>query len=137
MNGVTALKEYLKKKMIIAFEDSERFVAQRIADSNFIGSLDILDVGCGTGTVTRKIIELSGVQDYCLCGVDIKELNPVTSGLRCFQVDIENNRLPFGDGVFDIVFSHQLLEHLLSCFPVFPISFLSPGFSFRSRLVIF
>jgi ubiquinone/menaquinone biosynthesis C-methylase UbiE len=69
---------------------------------NNIRGNTILDVGCGTGLVTRQ---LSNV-----VGIDINRWNLLRSSLDCVQSDAE--RLPFMPASFDTAVCTEILEHL-------------------------
>jgi len=69
----------------------------------------VLDVGCGIGMYTsaflRETEEVFGVEiehDRAL------EARPRTKGV----VQSSGERLPFANGAFDVVFSHEVLEHV-------------------------
>lgn len=69
----------------------------------------ILDVGCGTG-IAIELIKQSARRR--VCGIDISS----TSVQKCKQKRLEcqvydGNRLPFSDGIFDLVGSINVLEH--------------------------
>ncbi len=71
----------------------------------------VLDAGCGVGAYTRAFQEAGA---WAL-GVDVEE-DRVAEALRegsgpCFAV-ASVERLPFGDASFDVVFSHEVLEHV-------------------------
>lgn len=65
----------------------------------------ILDVGCGNGDISHHFSREN--QQY---GVDIEDRRrPENNSFTFSRVDSE--RLPYPDGVFDIVISHQVIEH--------------------------
>jgi len=78
----------------------------------------ILDVGCGPGSITvdfaalvpeGKVIggdAVSTVLEQAAALAESRSLNNVT-----FQT-IDANNLPFADSTFDVVFCHQLLQHV-------------------------
>ncbi|KAI0398079.1 ubiE/COQ5 methyltransferase [Xylariaceae sp. FL0594] len=80
----------------------------------------ILDVGCGPGSITVDLAEL--VPQGSVVGIDASE--DVLSEARALQKDRgvpeerlrfrahDANELPFADGEFDIVFCHQVLQHV-------------------------
>ena len=69
----------------------------------------ILDIGCGVGTYVRKFREFS----QHVWGIDV-ELDRVQAGSR----DVPNlaaargEDIPYGDATFDVVFLHEVLEHV-------------------------
>ncbi|HET8947103.1 MAG TPA: class I SAM-dependent methyltransferase [Candidatus Polarisedimenticolia bacterium] len=65
----------------------------------------ILDVGCGTGLVTRTL-----VPDYRVVGFDYSK--DVLRGAAWPVVSGDAARLPFRDGAFDLTLSTQVIEHL-------------------------
>ena len=76
--------------------------------------LDLLDVGCGPGSVTLDLAD----RVRSACGVDAAEEAIAharkMAGDRSdviFQV-ADAYELPFADDSFDLVFAHQLLQHL-------------------------
>jgi SAM-dependent methyltransferase len=69
----------------------------------------ILDVGCGVGAFVRRLRDFSDA----VCGVDI-DAEGVREGGRALP-DLAlavGERLPFRDGVFDVVLLHEVLEHV-------------------------
>jgi SAM-dependent methyltransferase len=69
------------------------------------GVRTILDVGCGNGAITNELDS-----DYWVVGGD--RSNAALSSLRIRGVQLAAEHLPFKHGSFDLVMSHQLLEHL-------------------------
>jgi ubiquinone/menaquinone biosynthesis C-methylase UbiE len=79
----------------------------------------ILDVGCGPGSITVDVAQLAFPGQ--VTGVDAvgsvldqgrllaKERNVENVD---FQGPVDANALPFGDSTFDVVFCHQLLQHV-------------------------
>ncbi len=87
-----------------------------------IPSLDagaqVLDVGCGPGTITVGLARYVG--DGGVLGIDAAEGvlgDARAEATRCGQRNVsfavgDANHLDFGDGVFDVVHAHQVLQHL-------------------------
>jgi SAM-dependent methyltransferase len=79
---------------------------------------DVLDVGCGPGTITcdlarsvapGRVVGIDSAADV----VDMARADAAASGSggAAFEVaDVFD--LPFGDGTFDIVHAHQVLQHV-------------------------
>lgn len=81
---------------------------------------EILDVGCGPGTITADLADL--VPDGHVTGLDsvssvldqarsFAESRGLTKERLTFQHH-DANALPFPDGTFDVVFCHQVLQHV-------------------------
>jgi methionine biosynthesis protein MetW len=73
----------------------------------------ILDVGCGDGNFTMlmaracKAREVYGVE-ISKEGVEMARKN----GVNCYQLDVDEEDLPFEDDFFDAVTALELIEHL-------------------------
>ncbi|KAF3764325.1 S-adenosyl-L-methionine-dependent methyltransferase [Cryphonectria parasitica EP155] len=95
-------------------QDSAAFLLPHIQPNH-----TILDVGCGPGTITTDLAQL--VPQGRVTGVDFAESvldsarahargRGVTDNLVFEAVDA--NALPYADGSFDVVFCHQVLQHV-------------------------
>lgn len=74
----------------------------------FLPNAQILEIGGGTGYQAKRLIE----DGYVVDSIDIPNSNYV--GQLEFPVQPYNGRnIPFPDGSFDIVFSSNVLEHVL------------------------
>jgi ubiquinone/menaquinone biosynthesis C-methylase UbiE len=76
---------------------------------------DVLDVGCGPGTITRDFAEL--VSPGRVVGVDtvpeVIEQARVQGAPPNASFDVADvYTLPFADGTFDVAHAHQVLQHL-------------------------
>src|SRR5262249_50212146 len=79
---------------------------------------DILDVGCGPGTITSDLAVLSA--HGRVVGVDaaadvLAEARTAARGRNLANVSFETGdvyHLAFPEGSFDVVHAHQLLQHL-------------------------
>ena len=75
---------------------------------------DLLDAGCGTGLETRNFGRLA--PHIRLHGVDISSValaeavSQVEDGVHFYQTALET--LPFGEGAFNFVTSHEVIEHV-------------------------
>ena len=66
----------------------------------------VLDIGCGNGDISQHFAAANEVD-----GVDVDDRRrPENRGFRFARV--ESERLPFGDGAFDIVLSNHVIEHV-------------------------
>jgi hypothetical protein len=71
-----------------------------------------LDVGCSEGFLTNSVAEHFGVDAW---GVDLST-TAVAKGHDRYKLPLaaaEATRLPFADGTFDLVFSTEVIEHVL------------------------
>ena len=74
----------------------------------------LLDIGCGTGLVTRAVSQsrgAAGPRDVCgleLSSVGVQRMQAI--GLRCEKGSI--GEVPFPDGSFDLVMANEVFEHL-------------------------
>lgn len=81
------------------------------------GGLDLLDVGCGPGTITTDLARL--VAPGCAVGLDRSSgvLAQAHAHAVERQVSVEFcsgdvYQLPFPDAAFDVIHAHQVLQHL-------------------------
>lgn len=86
----------------------------------------ILDVGCGPGSITADLAtfvpqgKVTGV-DFVSSVVDQARKHAESRGLTNIEFQqMDANALPFDDNTFDLVFCHQVLQHVGS-----PVSVLS------------
>ncbi len=73
---------------------------------------NILDLGCGDGSLTAEIKKATGAKEAF--GVDILDANlQATSdkGIRVVKADL-NSCLPFEDSSFEAIVANQVIEHL-------------------------
>lgn len=107
------IKKFLIGKMIRSFNDNEHFIIDYI--DNYCADKDdikILDVGCGNGDMTIRF--LSGIQgkSYKIYGLDNIEKSEEKS-IEYKKINLDGETFPFNDNFFDIVYSNQVLEHIL------------------------
>lgn len=98
--------------MTVKKNDNDRFERHGVVPL-FIPENDkkILDIGCGSGYLSQKLIKRSNI----VIGLDINSQNKY--GLKEKNVnliihDLNNNSLPFKDESIDVVLSCHCLEHL-------------------------
>ncbi len=69
----------------------------------------VLDVGCGVGMYTAAFLR----QTPCAFGVEVERERALEARERAAGVSqAVGERLPFPDDTFDVVFSHEVLEHV-------------------------
>ena len=67
--------------------------------------MKFLDNGCGRGDFLESFARM-GLEVY---GTDV---DPVKETKRIHKVDLENERLPFENDYFDVIFSKSVIEHI-------------------------
>jgi ubiquinone/menaquinone biosynthesis C-methylase UbiE len=94
-------------------ENSASFLLPHLAPG-----ISLLDVGCGPGTITADLAGRLG--EGTVVGIDLanevvelaREQHPTSGGASLsFQVD-DVYALSFEDETFDVVYAHQVLQHL-------------------------
>jgi SAM-dependent methyltransferase len=69
----------------------------------------ILDVGCGLGMYVRALRRFS--RDVHGVDIDLEKVSEVSRDLPNIRVAPAEN-LPYPDGMFDVVLSHEVIEHV-------------------------
>lgn len=72
-----------------------------------LSSCAVLDVGTGSGVIAAEL----GKKCSSLVSVDVLDKRQMKNGYRF--VKISDELLPFPDGSFDVVISHQVIEHCI------------------------
>lgn len=91
----------------------EKFRSRVLELAGDLGSKKVLDVGCGYGELLSQAA--SAYQDAEFFGIDYSPERVKESGLarvKTQRVDIEEERFPFEDAFFDVIFCTEVLEHL-------------------------
>jgi len=113
MNGIKNIIHLNKKisdKYYKNFSEINRFSKTIfISEIKKVKSENILDVGCGTGMLSKKLIKLG----YKPLGIDISEkaiqkYNKIAKGKI---VDLEK-KLPFKQGYFSNIIASEVIEHI-------------------------
>ncbi len=83
---------------------------------NFPDGAHVLEIGCGTGPVTRTISDLANVAK--VTGIDpspilIESANALSNGRANISFEVGDARdMPFEDGAFDVAIFHTALCHI-------------------------
>ena len=88
-----------------------RFYALLIEQVELFPGADVLDVGCGTGALLRKMADTCQINGY---GIDISENMVAEARAKCPDMDIQVSRCestPFETGAFDIVTACLAYHH--------------------------
>ncbi|MEY4545691.1 MAG: hypothetical protein RL685_1886 [Pseudomonadota bacterium] len=94
-------------------EEAAAFLLPRLS-----AGTTVLDVGCGPGSITRGFAER--LSSGTVVGVDLSEEALAGARLDASERGLKNVRyvqgsvyeLPFADSSFDVVYAHQVLQHL-------------------------
>ena len=73
----------------------------------------ILDVGCGDGNFSVLLKEACKAKE--VYGIEISEKGAEMArknGVKCYQLDVDEEDFPFEDNYFDAVTAFELIEHL-------------------------
>ncbi len=79
--------------------------------ANLGSSARILDVGAGMGEFSALLAE-QGFSMACIDGTKRCYEHLVREGFESYQLDLEEESLPFAEGSFDAVVSLEVIEHL-------------------------
>lgn len=72
-----------------------------------------LDVGCGDGSLTRKVSEIIGALEVYGVDHDEKALAKAREkGIMTFKCDLNTQPLPFSDESIDVITAFEVIEHL-------------------------
>jgi len=80
-----------------------------------LGGKKLLDIGCGDGTYTLVLKDLLKTEETV--GI---EISPEAVGLakekgiKAYQLDIDEEKLPFEDASFDIIYCGEIIEHVFN-----------------------
>jgi len=110
---------YEKEEMVKTLVDADRSkksfkILKDVIFNSSVEELKILDLGCGNGEFMKIIADLD--RKVKVWGIDTSNLaiNQVEKkGFRGFVVDINRRKLPFPEDFFDIIYSGDVIEHLV------------------------
>lgn len=113
-----AIFERHADKLEARFEDPRQQAMLRdyLSDLTFPEGASVLDIGCGTGAVTRRLAAWPGVGQ----AIGVDPVNAFVTRARELVQGAENivfeqgdgRALRFGDGMFDVVVSHTVITHV-------------------------
>ena len=70
-----------------------------------------LDLGCGVGEFS-DILKNGGYKVFCVDGIKRFVEGVRERGFAAYLVDLEREKLPFGENTFDLVVSLEVIEHI-------------------------
>src|SRR3954468_18502497 len=86
----------------------------RLIDFNAYRGKTVLDVGCGAGTDLARFAKggaiVTGV-DLSSSAIALARQNFAQQGLPADLREADGEHLPFGDGAFDVVFAHGVVQY--------------------------
>lgn len=84
-------------------------IIRLIGEDRFLDAVKALEVGCGSGVICSSLAAAGGDR-LAMYGVDIEDQRVEREGYTFEQFD--GTRLPFPDGIFDLVISNHVIEHV-------------------------
>ncbi len=100
------------RNICAAYAAGETFISKKIREYHK-KNITVLDVGCGTGQTAVNLLKSNGKKCQ-VYGVDLLDQKDVDKSVRYKKLDLEDVTLPYRDSQFDIVFSNQVIEHILN-----------------------
>ena len=90
-------------------ERRQQLIFSRLIDADEVHGRRVLEIGSGTGRISRTIAGKGG--ELTILDVGPTLVSEVVRGLVCEGVVGDALRLPFGDGSFDLIISSECIEH--------------------------
>jgi ubiquinone/menaquinone biosynthesis C-methylase UbiE len=84
-------------------------IARIVQSQRSLGGLDLLEIGCGSGVISRDLAERVGPSGS-VTAVDVLDERVVTDGFAFELVD--GVMLPFADDRFDLIVTNHVIEHV-------------------------
>lgn len=119
---ISKLDESKQKQLAKALElraqdpQMKNIIDSYLSDIPFERNMQILDIGCGTGAITRIIAEK--VEEGKVVGVDpspifLEKAMELSAGLsNIAYTPADGRQLPFDEGSFDVALFHTVLTHM-------------------------
>lgn len=82
-----------------------------LCHKNMLKKRKILEVGCGTGKISEKIVKSEGILTVLDIGPNL--VKKVSKNLGCQGIVGDACQLPFADETFEVVISSECIEHTL------------------------
>lgn len=111
-------KEFIKYKIIRTQHEWESHIDNifHLLDENIktYNPNNMLDVGCGSGDRTIRIANYFNIDMQNTYGVDYDDQCIIDSRktFNIEKIDLETDKLPYKESMFDLVICNQVLEHL-------------------------
>jgi len=93
----------VERRLVLMFET--------LIDDGALRGKRVLEIGSGTGRISRTIVERGGVLTVLDVGPNL--VTSVAGELSCNGVTGDALGLPFCDGAFDLILSSECIEHTL------------------------
>lgn len=100
------------KRMESSFQKARQLIVDTVADrAARHDGLKVLDVGCGNGMLIERI--QAATNNCAIYGMDAVHSCQHLDDVRFTQCNLENYRFPYEDDSFDVIYSNQVIEHLI------------------------
>lgn len=90
---------------------SEKFYNLVVNNITITNEMYVLDVGCGTGTILKRLSEKFSFNGY---GIDVEEKMIEQAKIKCSDMDMRCcpcDKTPFEDGKFDVIIACMAYHH--------------------------